>query len=387
MRIGMFSDSYRPYTSGVVRSLETFKTELESMGHEIFIFAPNYPNCEREPNVYRFFSIPAPTNKNFTLALPFSIGLLSKIKKLKLDIIHVHSPFLMGRLGVRCARKLGLPLVFTYHTLYDKYVHYVPFSQNVTKELTQKFTIDFCNHCDMVIVPTNIIADRLRKSGVKVPLTAVPTGINVEEFRTADKDWLRKNYSIPGSKKIMLFVGRLGQEKNIDFLLESYIEIYKQRPDTVLVLVGSGPEEEKLKQKVKEFNLENQVIFTGTRPKEEVVKIYAGADLFVFASVTETQGLVIAEAKAAGLPVVAVDAFGVSEMVVNGEDGYLCPLDLNIFTNSVLKILNDDSLRQSMGHMALKNAEKLSSRNCANKLLRVYNKLIQTKIQHDRLHG
>ncbi|MTI79609.1 MAG: glycosyltransferase family 4 protein [Firmicutes bacterium] len=388
MKIGMFSDSYRPYTSGVVRSLETFKDELKVMGHEVNIFAPNYPNCEKEPDVHRFFSIPAPTNKDFTLAIPFSVGMLSKLKKLNLDIIHVHSPFLLGRLGARYARKLGIPLVFTYHTLYDKYVHYVPIGQNVTKEITQKFANDFCNQCDQVIVPTNVIVQRLKKQGVVVPVEAVPTGIYTKEFRTADKDWLSNKYNISKDKKIMLFVGRIGQEKNIEFLLNSFIKTNQADQDTVLVLVGSGPEEEKIRQKVKIYNLQQNVIFTGTLPKPEVVKAYAGADLFVFASVTETQGLVIAEAKAAGLPVVAVDAYGVSEMVENGEDGFLCPLDINVFSNAVLKILNDSNLRDLMGQNALENAEKLSSRNCARKLLSVYERLIYSDHRKgDRLHG
>ncbi|MEG6615601.1 glycosyltransferase family 4 protein [Peptococcaceae bacterium 1198_IL3148] len=387
MKIAMFSDSYHPYTSGVVRSVETFTHELTEMGHEVFIFAPNYPNCEQEKGVYRFFSIPSPTNKEFTLAVPFSLSLWTKIKQLQLDVIHVHSPFLLGRLGARWAHRLDIPLVFTYHTLYDKYVHYVPLGQNITKGITQRVTIDFCNQCHKVVVPTAVIADYLKENGVNVPTEVVPTGIDIDEFRRADKQWLRNKYNIPADYKVLLFVGRLGLEKNINFILKSYQEVVQYYPQTVLVIVGSGPEEENLKTIVNQSGLNNKVIFTGKLSKEDTVKCYAGSNIFVFASVTETQGLVLAEAKAAGLPVVAVDAFGVSEMVTNGKDGYLCPLDVNIFTNSLKSILSNGPLCQVMAEHALKNAEQLSAKQCAKRLERVYYKLLPDYQLQSKLHG
>jgi glycosyltransferase involved in cell wall biosynthesis len=387
MKIGMFSDSYHPYTSGVVRSLETFSHELTDMGHDVFIFAPNYPNCKEEQGVYRFFSIPSPTNKEFTLAVPFSISLWSKLKKLNLDVIHVHSPFLLGRLGAKWARRLGIPLVFTYHTMYDKYVHYVPLGQNITKNITQWVTMDFCNQCDRVIVPTSVIAQHLQDNGLKTSTEVVPTGIYIDEFRSADRKWLRNKYNIPSAVKILLFVGRLGQEKNIDFILKTYNSIVQDNSQTMLVIVGSGPEEEQLKSIVNLSGLNDKVIFTGKLTKEETVQCYAGSDIFVFASVTETQGLVLAEAKAAGLPIVAVDAFGASEMVSHGEDGYCCPLDIDLFTHCVQKVLNCDQLRQTLGAKALKNAEELSSKTCTNKLVQVYNELLNNSQLRNRLHG
>lgn len=386
MKIGMFSDSYRPYTSGVVRSMETFTLELQKMGHEVFIFAPNYPGCEEEQGVYRFFSIPAPTNKEFTLAVPFSLSLAAKIKKIGLDIIHIHSPFLLGRVGARWARRLDIPLVFTYHTLYDKYLHYVPLGQNITKGIVQRMTVDFCNQCDCVIVPTDVIRKHLLQQGVESPVEVVPTGINIDEFKNVDRQWLRSKYNLAPDTKILLFVGRLGQEKNIPFLLDSFHRISLTNPNTVLVLVGSGVDEEKLLARVTELNLSNKVIFTGRLSKEDTIKCYSGADIFVFASVTETQGLVIGEAKAAGLPVVAVDAYGVSEMVKHGEDGYLVPLDLEQYTKHVNKLLNDEQLRNKLSKNALINAQELSAANCTNKLSQIYVNLIKNQ-PGKRLHG
>lgn len=380
MKIGVFTDSYRPYTSGVVRSIDTFSNELTALGNDIYIFAPSYPNCQKESRVFRFASIPAPTNPDFTLALPFSLQLRPTMRRWKPEIIHVHSPFLLGRVGAHFARQLGVPLVFTFHTLYDQYVHYVPFAREVTRELTRRFCRDFCNQCDLVIVPTGIIGEHLKKMGVRTMVKKVPTGIKLEEFSTGDKQWLKKKYQIPPEEKVLLFVGRLGQEKNIGYILDNFAVIAGELPATRLVIVGGGPEEETIKNKIEKLGLKNRVILTGTLPRAEVINCYHGADIFVFGSKTETQGLVLAEAKAAGLPVVAVKAFGAVEMVHDGEDGFLTAAgDRQAFVNSVKRLLTDREMYQHMSKQALINVATLSSRQCALNLLESYHELLKTK--------
>ncbi len=379
MKIGVFTDSYLPYTSGVVRSIEVFTRELTDMGHDIYIFAPSYPRCQKENRIFRFASLPAPTNPDYSLAIPFSIKLKPVMRKLDLDIIHVHSPFLLGRLGAKYARRMGIPLVFTFHTLYDQYVHYVPLGQEITKEITRRVCRDFCNGCDLVIAPTEIVAEHLGKLGVKARIESIPTGIEIDKLSSGEKNWLKEKYSIRSDKKILLFVGRLGVEKNVNLLLEAFSAIHSRRQESCLVLVGSGPEEEKLKKKVQRLGLDGEVIFTGRLPWQEVVHCYSSADIFVFTSVTETQGLVIAEAKAAGMPVVAVRAYGVSEMVEDGLDGFLTNLDLDEFIEKVVLLLSDDGLREKMSRRAKENAGKISSCNCALKQMACYQSLIVTK--------
>lgn len=376
MKLGIFTDSYLPYTSGVVRSIQTFKEELTSLGHDVFIFAPSYKNCNNESRVFRFTSIPSLTNREFTLAVPFSLRLKPIIQDLQLDLIHVHSPFLLGRLGARYARKEGIPLVFTYHTLYEEYVHYVPFARSLTKELAQKVSRDFCNQCDLVIVPTGIIADYLQKIGVTANIRKVPTGIRLNQFQTVDRFWLRQRFNIDPQEKILLFVGRLGQEKNIGLLLESFSLVNIEMNHTTLVLVGGGPEEEELRAEADRLGIGEKVIFTGTLPAEEVAKCYAGSDLFVFSSVSETQGIVIAEAKAAGLPVVAVGAYGVSEMVEHGMDGYLTEPEPLQLAKHICHVLKYDNLREQMSSRARTNAAKLSSVNCTQQLVKCYTDLL-----------
>lgn len=377
MKIGIFTDSYLPYTSGVVRSIQTFNEELTRQGHEVFIFAPGYRGCRKENKVFRFSSIPSPTNRDFALAVPFSIKLRPVLKKLHLDLIHVHSPFLLGRLGARYARRLGIPLVFTFHTLYDQYVHYVPFAQSLTKELAQKISRNFCNQCDLVIVPTPAIEDYLRGIGVNVSISAVPTGINLTDYQRGDPDWLRQRHHLPAGEKVLIFVGRMGHEKNIGFLLECFQQINRKVPHTRLVLVGGGPEGETFRHQAEELGIAGQVTFTGNLSPAEVAHCYAGADIFVFTSVTETQGIVIGEAKAAGLPVVAVAAFGVSQMVDDGVDGFLTALDRQQFIEKVLLLLENDHLRREMSQNARINAEKLSVANCTAKLISCYRRVLE----------
>lgn len=383
MKIAVFTDSYRPYRSGVVTSIETFKEELESLGHEIYVFAPAYPNQQKEDKVFRFPSVPAPTNKDFTLAVPFHPALKEILDSWRPDIIHVHSPFLLGSLGARHARRMRVPLVFTFHTLYEEYVHYFPFAKKMARKVTRKLSKKFCNRCDLVVVPTKAIENYLFEIGVKAVIRVVPTGIKIENFSSGDRDWLRRRYGIPEREKILLFVGRLGQEKNIGFLLEAFFKLLVFYPEATLVLVGGGPEEKTLRSLTARVGYQNRVIFTGKIPKQEVPNFYAGADLFVFASVTETQGLVIAEAKAAGLPVVAVEAYGVKEMVVNGVDGFLTGLDRENFTAKILELLENERLRLEFSRRAKINAVQFSSRNCAKKLLEGYEMILE-KVKSER---
>ncbi len=383
MKIGIFTDSYLPYTSGVVRSIQTFTEELTRMGHAVYIFAPKYKNYDQETRVFRFASIPSPTNRDFTLALPFSLKFRPTIKQLDLDLIHVHSPFLLGRLGARYARKMGVPLVFTYHTMIEQYVHYVPFTQStskdiahlaqsVSKDLAQKLSRNFCNLCDMVTVPTGVIAGYLHEIGVKTPIKIVPSGINTAEYKKGHNKWLQQKFNVPPDSKVLLFVGRLGQEKNIPFLLESFKLIKSEIDESILVIVGRGPEEEELKKMTAELVLKDSVIFTGNLAPADVINCYAGSHLFVFPSVTETQGLVIIEAKAAGLPVVAVSAYGAKEMVEDGDDGYLTDLSPEHFADKTIYLLQNESLRMDMSKNAARNAERFSAENCTALLLNCY---------------
>ena len=381
MNIGFFTDSYRPYTSGVVCSIELFAREFNARGHEVYIFGPDYPliHYPREDKVFRFASIPAPTMPEFSIPIPFSAQLGTTLRRINLEVIHVHSPFLLGRLGAYAARQYGLPLIFTFHTLYEQYVHYLPVAQQTTKLMVQTIGRDFCNRCDLVIAPSRLVENYLREIGVTVKVAVIPTGIDLEEFEDTDSRWLQTNFQVSPTERILLFVGRLGKEKNIIFLLESFYRVQQEISDLRLVIVGGGPQEEDLRRLCIKLGIDGKVIFTGVLPRNQIVHCYAAADLFVFPSVTETQGLVIAEAKAAGLPVVAIRAFGAAEMVRHGEDGFLAEHSQDSFTGSIIRLLRDRSLYEKMSRNALINAGELSSSSSAEKMLAQYGHLLESK--------
>lgn len=378
MKIGIFTDSYKPYVSGVVRSIDTFSRELNQRGHEIYIFAPRYPNYTEEDgiNVFRFPSFRAPVYPEFYIAVPFPWQAKKCAINWGIEVIHVHSPFLLGRLGASLAHKLGIPLVFTYHTLYDQYIHYVPFVRSIVRPLTVLLAREFCSRCDLVITPTRVVRELLQGYGIKRPIIPIPTGIQPELFQSGDPFFLSKRFEIPQQEKILLFVGRLGKEKSLDFLLRAFQQVLQRCPNVTLVLVGSGPEKRALSDLAKKLKIKEKVIFTGLLSPDVVAGAYASADLFVFPSVTETQGLVLAEAMAAGLPVVARAAFGSLAMVEEGITGFLCGDDEEEFADRIVSLLEDLLLWRQMGEAAKKRALKLSANKMVLRLEKVYQALV-----------
>lgn len=373
MKIGIFSDSYRPYVSGVVLSIETFAKELARLGHEIFIFAPDYPQVKgNESHVFRFPSFHTPLNPEFYIALPISKLAREYVSNIDLDLIHVHSPFTLGQVGVKVVRHLDIPIVFTYHTLYDQYMHYAPLVGQITKAGMVKYTTDFCNRCNLVITPTEVIKEMIIENGVKKPVIAIPTGIYTERFQHGDPDFLSEQFGVPRNKQVLLFVGRIGKEKNLLFLLHAFALIAKQEQDVVLVLVGSGPEQKVLQNSAVDMGIGDKVFFTGKLSPETVAGAYSSADIFVFPSVTETQGLVLVEAMAAGLPVVAKAAYGSLAMVQDGVTGYLCEGAEQEFAAKTLSILHDSERKMRMSAAALKRADKLTADKMALRLESAY---------------
>ncbi len=379
MRIAFFSESYFPYISGVVRSIDLFSRELRRRGHEVYIFAPDYHNSRKEDFVYRFPSVPTPNAPGFRLPIPYMPKLTETISNLDLDIIHTHSPFLMGRLSSAMAKKLNLPLVFTYHTKYEQYVHYVPFARKTARRVTIRLTRDFCQKVDAVITPSEYMYKILEREGITTPMEVIPTGVELEKFAAGSRSWLRRRYRFQPQDQILLYVGRLGEEKNLPFLLEVVREIMLRQPDLYLLLVGGGPDEEEFRRLVDEWDLEHRIIFTGLVNPRKVIDYYLGADIFVFPSVIETQGLVILEAMAAGLPVVAMNREGPSSVVNSGEDGILVQPNKDSFKQGLQDLLQDPGRREEMAVQARKKAAALSSVEMAARLETLYQELLAAK--------
>ena len=385
MRIAVFTDSYRPYVSGVVNSIDLFSEELRKSGHEFALFAPKYPGyVDQQDHVYRFCSVKAPTNPGYRLAIPLSTSVSLRIKEFGTDIVHTHSPFLMGGLGARVARKNRLPLVFTYHTLYERYVHYARVAEKWAKQKMRDVSRKYCNRCDLVIAPTEGIRGLLLEYGVETDIMVNPTGVEVERFKEKDPLWLRLRYGISETDRVLLYVGRLGKEKSVDFLIRSFRQILRREQDVSLVIVAGGPEESSLKRLAETEGVASKVVFTGPIPPESVHRAYAGGDIFVFASETDTQGMVLTEAMAAGLPVVAVRAFGSRDMVDDGVNGILTEADEEAFASAVVSILQSASVLNRLSIRAREKAETVSTSVTARRLEEAYASLLE---RHRRLSG
>lgn len=396
MKIAVFCDSYKPYISGVVRSVESFAKELVLLGHHLYIFAPGYRGRDGSPptdpviahlgeeergtgslQIFRFLSIPAPTYTGFSLAIPFSPRLDSHLSRLEIDVIHTHSPFLLGRLGAAAARRHKLPLVFTYHTLYHEYIHYLPMGRRLMQQLVKNSVSRYCRRCDLVIVPSPEMGRFVsQEHGEDIKTVVIPTGIPVHGFARGDDGWLRKRWGIPPDHRILLFVGRLGQEKNVGLLLEMLARVVRRRPEVRLVLVGGGPAKEELERLALCLGIAGMVTFAGRVPFEGVASYYAGADLFVFPSLTETQGIVLLEAMAARLPVVSVEAHGTKGFLTHGRDGYVVSPEAGEFAERVLELLEDPAKREALAQSGLEKAESMSSSRMAQRLVEVYRTLL-----------
>jgi glycosyltransferase involved in cell wall biosynthesis len=308
LRIGFFTEIYRPVVNGVVASVEGLAEGLRAHGHSVYCFAPRMPGYdEADGPVFRMPSLPLPTRTPYRLTLPLvSRRNLNGIIK-RLSVVHVHSPFVTGWMGLRYSRRYGMPLVYTYHTQLEEYAHYVPFEPNATRFAAKQLTRTFANMADAVIVPTRAMAQRLIEMGVRARVEIVPSGIDVDRFGSGRRDEaLRTRLGARAGDRLVLSVGRLAKEKNLELLLRALAEV--RDPCVRLVLAGDGPMRAELEELARRLGLAAQITFLGAVPRDDLPDLYASADAFVMPSTTETQGLVLAEALAAGAWVIASDA-------------------------------------------------------------------------------
>ncbi len=391
MKIAFFSDSYAPYVSGVVRSLQRFTKGLVQQGHEVYIFAPFYygkrfrKDIEQQSDpyatkVFRFYSVPAPTHPSYFLPIPISIRAERLLRKLDVDIIHTHAPFLTGQLGAILAKQLDVPLFFTHHTVYQEYLHYVPAPRKATEKVVINFLKWYCHRCDHIITPTDATKEMiLELYQLTTPVTTLPTGVDLDPYDEVDPEWLRNKLQLSPDQPVLLSLGRLSKEKSPGMLLDAFQIIQETRPEAVFVFAGDGPMMEVLKQKAAEMGLANKVYFTGALNAEEVAAAYLGADLFMFASQTETQGLVSLEAMAGRLPVVAVDASGTNAVVIDGETGFLTEPTPEALAEKALVLLQSPELMEKFSLQARRQAEQYSITATAHRLVNLYESVLAEK--------
>jgi 1,2-diacylglycerol 3-alpha-glucosyltransferase len=374
MNIAFFTNNYKPFVGGVPIAIENLAETLRRRGHRVFIFAPEYDQpVEDERDVFRTWSIKNFNDSNFVLPIPLSLETYVHFSDTKADVVHCHHPFLLGETGLHAARASNLPVVFTYHTQYEKYAHYLPFDKAMVTELAQSVAVRFSNCCDGVIAPSTDVQKMLQERGVTTEIRVIPTGVDLGRFRDGRVRWLRNHLGIPDDDRIMLFVSRLAKEKNVEFLIDAFAKMTESAGNLRFVLVGSGEYESVIRERAESSGSGDRIHFTGTLSGPDLVSAYKDADIFAFASTTETQGMVVLEAMAGGLPVVAVDACGVRDVVQDGQNGYLIPEgDTEAFAESALSILKNATHRNQLRENAVARASEMSLMNTTRKVEDLY---------------
>lgn len=378
LRIAMFSESYLPRISGVAHSIHAVTRGLRDLGHRVLIAAPRYSGyTDEDPDVVRFPSVRPPQDREFPLGLPYSRAVWRRLEDVELDVVHSHSPFLMGGAGARLARRRRLPLVFTHHTLYDEYVHYAPFvSPRVSAPAVRAYVRRFANRCQAVVVPSRTVETRLRTQGVTTRIECIPTAaLESDAAAHRDASGARAAFDLPLGPPVVVTASRLAKEKSVDLVLSAFATV-RTTHDAVLLVVGGGPEEEKLRAVAQSLGIARDVIFTGLLPHPRALDCMATGALFLYASQTETQGLVVVEAMALGLPVVAVDAGGIADAVRDGETGFLTPVDPAALAAKVRVLLDDPVRARQMGERGREASAAFTMPVIAAQLAALYESLL-----------
>lgn len=378
LSIAIFSDCYHPMLNGVVVSVSSFARILAEMGHAVTIFTVSHPDQHGlEEGVYRFPSVTLPTRARYPLAIPIAPGdARIFLQQQHFDVIHSNSLMLMGYVAKIYQRRWHIPLVFTYHTLLEEYTHYIPLPQALLRRRAIDLSRHYANMADHVITPALHVAERLRRYHVTSPITVIPTGIDLEDIDTATPGNFRERYAIPCESPLLVYVGRLAREKNIARLLNAFHLALRREPDAYLVLLGGGPLEGELRAQVEDLQLAHRVRMPGYLPRDAVLQGLHAADIFVFPSTSETQGLVFGEAMACSLPVVAVSSEAARELITPQREGLLTPDDDASFAEAMVTLLCHPPQRLQMGRQARHLAQGLSARICTERLVHVYRQVI-----------
>lgn len=382
LRVLMITDVYFPRINGVSTSIQTFRAGLAERAVHVTLVAPDYPGAKPEPDVIRLPARGVPLDPEDRLIHWGPLAALDhRLADLDFDLVHIQTPFAAHYAGVRFARRRRLPCLATYHTHFEEYLsHYVRFlPKPALRAAARTFARRQCNVLDAVIVPSTPMAETLCGYGVRAPLHVLPTGLPDEQFVCGDGKRFRERHHIGPERRVALFVGRAAHEKNIGFLLAAIAKACEDCPEILQVIAGEGPALDALKRQSMRLNIESRVRFVGYLPREtELRDCYAAADLFTFASLTETQGLVLLEAMAVGLPVLAIPALGTKEIVEPQRGVVIARHDVAEFAAQMVGLLDSPRLRARLASQAIAFAREWSAPSTAARLARLYRELARS---------
>lgn len=379
MKIALMTNNYKPFMGGVPISIERLKNGLEGLGHQVTVFAPTYEEQEEEENVFRYATCMKKFIGGVVLPNPFDRRIEEQFKNHDFDIIHVHHPMLIGRTAVYLSKKYHVPLTFTYHTRYEQYVECYTKSRLIEK-LTPLYLRAFLKHCSFVFAPTQGIKDYLAETCKVYPerIGILPTGIEEANFLVREEEAvrIREDYQAQ-DMPLLITVSRMAQEKNVDFLLQS-LALFRERwkKPFRMLMIGDGPDRERYEHTAARLGLSEEICFTGKIPNREIPPYFAAADAFLFASRTETQGIVILEAFAGKTPVIAVEASGVKDIVKSGWNGILTEENTEQFAKELCSFLKSAPARKRMEENAGQSALAYREEAVALQASRYYNSVI-----------
>lgn len=375
MKICMLTNTYRPHVGGVAGSVSTLVEECRAAGHEVRVVAPGFPGDEHEldPGILRVPAWQRFNGSDFSVPVPLPHFVAGELADFEPDIVHSHHPFLLGDAALRWSYAHDVPLIFTHHTLYENYTHYVPLDSPALKRFVIHLAAGYANCCDAVIAPSRGVADLLRSRGVESRIEVIPTGIDTQAFAGTAGDGFRRARGIPADAMVLGHVGRLAREKNLDFLGESVARWLRNGENRWFLLVGDGARSQALRDLFEGAGVSERVLMTGKLTGSTLCDAYAAMDAFAFASLTETQGMVVAEAMAAGLPVIALDGPGVGDVVVDGENGRLLARASSVadFAAALEEGL-DESVLDNWRPVARETAKAFDRSACARSVMDLY---------------
>lgn len=349
MNIGIFTDTYYPQVSGVATSIKTLRNQLERQGHNVYIFTTTDPGVDKnvfERNIFRFTSIPFVSFTDRRIAIKGVHRALKIAQALKLDIIHTQTEFSLGIMGKFVARKMRIPCVHTYHTMYEDYLHYVAKGKLLKPVHVKQISRSFLQNMSGIIAPSERVLNTLLSYGVTEPITVIPTGVDLVKFRKKDHTNYRKRYGLSKDTPLLLTLSRLAYEKNIDQLIDAFVKIKEKIPAAYLMICGDGPAREDLEDQVKKLHLTDSVIFTGEIDNDQVAHYYHMANIFVSTSVSESQGLTYNEALASGLKVITTHSPYTDELLDEECLGKTFS-SLDEFVDDVIEYLKHPDLYQN----------------------------------------
>lgn len=380
MNIVMLTNTYLPHTGGVARSVAWFAEELRRCNHQVLIVSLNYEGApQEEPGVIRLPALQNFNGSDFSVRLPVPGLLTSALDEFQPDVVHSHHPFMLGDTALRVASGRDLPIVFTHHTMYEHYTHYVPGDSVAMQRFVIRLATEYANLCDHVVAPSESVGRILQQRGVRVPMTSIPTGIQAERFAKGNGGKVRQLLQIPESAFVVGHVGRLAPEKNLDFLATAVAQFMVSRPDTHLLVVGTGPSWQAIQRICDAAGVSDRLHHPkGTLDHEDLADAYHAMDTFAFASHSETQGMVLAESLTAGVPLVAVDAPGAREVVQDRINGRLLARDdISEFVEALDWVYRQTGeQRQAIHQHAVRTAQAFSMPRCAERLMHVYRSLM-----------